>query len=392
MKDPENRDLIAQIKEVLHAYEEPYMEGAWEQFSGEKKSRSARYWRWAAAAALVLISGAVWMMYNPVAPRTDNTVVVKSRPKVTSPTNPGEIDRPEPTSPAASVQDYRKKSISKRPEPGTIKLPVESSTVLAMITETPVDLTQARVKASAPSLPPVEEQRPVKPAHADGDKFMNFLIEEGNVKEATAKTKSRSRWDFGVELLPTVSDAALNLGAGVTTAYKLSEHFSLGSGISFVELQAGKALTPGVSLLSTKQLQSVDANFRAIDIPLNIVYNVNKNFYTSVGVSYFNVIEESRQNTFVSERQISAVSTDPVTGISANTRTFVSETTQEPGGEPLLSNKSYLGFFNFSIGRKQEVFKKYSVFVEPFIKVPVGKLSQQEIKLMNGGMKFKVAF
>ena len=391
MKDPENKDLITQIKEVLHAYEEPYMEGAWEQFSGKKKSRFGGYWPWAAAAALVLISGVIWMTYNPVAPGLHNTVV-KSQPGTTSPIETAEPHRPENIAPAAPVQRYVKKMAGKRPEPGPVQITEDSGTALAMLTDISVDLAQARVKPSTPSLAPIEEAKAERPRDPAADKFMNFLIEQGNIKEATAKTKSASRWDFGVELLPTVSDAALNLGAGVTTAYKLSEHFSLGSGISFVELQAGKALTPGVSLLSTRQLQSVDANFRAIDIPLNIVYNVNKNFYTSVGVSYFNVIEESRKNTFVSERQISAVSTDPVTGLMANTRTFVSEKFQEPGGEPLLSNKSYLGFFNFSIGRKQEIFKKYNVFVEPFIKVPVGKLSQQEIKLMNGGMKFKVAF
>jgi hypothetical protein len=390
MKDPENRDLIAQIKEVLHAYEEPYMEGAWEQFSGKKKARSGVYWRWAAVAALVLISGAIWMMYNPVAPPVESSVV-KSRPQTTSPIEPAEAG-PATNGVTDPVQPDAKRSPSKRVRSTVPQSPVVQNTALAQLNEAPVRLAQMQAKTSMPALPSVAENKADKPVAAPSDKFMDYLVEQGKIKEAVVKTKSRSRWDFGVELLPTVSDAALNLGAGVTTAYKLSEHFSVGSGISFVELQAGKALTPGVSLLSTKQLQSVDANFRAIDIPLNIVYNVNKNFYTSVGVSYFNVIEESRKNTFVSERQISALSTDPVTGITANTRTFVSETTQEPGGEPLLSNKSYLGFFNFSIGRKQEVLKKYNVFIEPFIKVPVGKLSQQEIKLMNGGMKFKVAF
>jgi len=388
MKDPENKDLIAQIKEVLHAYEEPYMEGAWEQFSGKKKLRSGVYWRWAAAAVLILISGVVWMTYNSEQPSINNTVV-KTKPQTSLPIKPEEVGVLKDTSPAAPMRPFTKNSKIKTRQRPIIERPEEQSTALAMISEAKIEMAQIQTK---PSLPVLAERKAAKQEMAASDKFMDFLIEQRNLKEATAKIKSGSRWDFGVEFLPTVSDATLNLGAGVTTAFKLSEHFSLGSGISFVELQGGKALTPGVSLLSTKQLQSVDANFRAIDIPLNIVYNVNKNIYTSVGVSYFNVIQESRKNTFVSERQVSEASTDPVTGITANTRTFVSETTQEPGGEPLLSNKSYLGFFNFSIGRKQEVLKKYNVFIEPFIKVPVGKLSQQEIKLMNGGMKFKVAF
>jgi hypothetical protein len=231
---------------------------------------------------------------------------------------------------------------------------------------------------------------PVKP----GTTFMDFLVEEqaANKNQAVAKVKGGSKWDFGVEILPTVSNSAVNVGAGLMTEYKLSEHFSVGSGISLVQLQAGRALTPGVSMLSSRQLQSVDANFRGIDVPLNLVYNINKNLYTSVGVSYFNVIQEDSRNTFVSEREVASMATDPVTGITANVRSFVSETMEEPNSETMLSDKSYLGFFNFSIGRKQEILKKYNIFIEPFIKLPVGKLSRQDLQLTNGGMKFKVAF
>jgi hypothetical protein len=401
MKDPENKDLIRQMKDVLQEYEEPYMEGAWEQFSAKEKGRNMPYWPWAAAAALFLIVGSLWLLTNnqqseplqqKIALRRSSVLPEEKKPLKTGPKGQTELSNVK-----QSTKNIEKEqaTVNSGPE-------AESGRFPAIDVQEPMIAESSLTAQASLSNPAIAsaEVRPIEKRQAEAatDKFMNFLIDQGKAvekgkkSEATAKLKSASKWGFGVEILPTVSEAALNVGAGLTTQYRLSDHFSLGSGISYVELQAGKALTPGVSLLSTRQLQSVDANFRAIDIPLNLVYNINKNLYTAVGVSYFNVLKEDRQNTFVSERQVSAFSTDPVTGIAANTRTFVSETTQEPADETLLNGKSYLGFFNFSVGRKQELFKKYNIFIEPFIKVPVGKLSQQELKMMNGGMKFRLAF
>ena len=188
-------------------------------------------------------------------------------------------------------------------------------------------------------------------------------------------------------MLPTVTSAAVNVGAGVLTAYKLSDHFSLGTGVAYTGLGSAVAHKPGISALNSKQLQSVNASYRAIDIPLNLVYNVNKKLYTSVGVSYINVVEEKATNTFVSEQRyysFDAAASSYSAGLST-------QTTQESSQTQTLKGMGSLGFFNFSVGRKQEVYK-YHISIEPFIKVPVGKLSQQDLKLTNGGMKFKLEF
>jgi hypothetical protein len=395
MKDPENKDLIRQMKQVLHQYEEPYIEGAWEKFSQGQKSTRLPYWRWSAVAALIFLVGSIWLISSNQTSTKTSLRIVQRKPSVLPPAN----QSPERKTATLDNLTHSEKQVriakhvnSQIPR-GVVSTPELQRSIIALnntnsvssFSNVPRQIVEAEI---------IKE----KTGTVGADKTMDFLLDQaklhdqGKMKEATTKLKSESRWDFGVEVLPTMSDAAFSVGAGLTSQYKLTEHFSVGSGISYVGIQAGKSVSAGVSLLSSKQLQSVDANIRGIDIPLNVVYNINKKLYTAVGVSYFNVIKEDRKNTFVSERQVSASSTDPVTGLAATTRTFVSEVTQEPAAETLLNGKSYLGFFNFSIGRKQEVFKKYNIFIEPFIKVPVGKLSQQELKLMNGGMKFRVAF
>jgi hypothetical protein len=396
MEDLHDKDLIARMKAVLHDYEEPYADGSWEEFLGSKKPVPFVNWKWLSVAAMILVAGSVWLFY-PGDQRADMTTVAMRKPAKQAPVP---LEQPSETAggePSLDKQLQTVKEVRGRNQPAS-KLYIEqkdaSKTLLPEFSPEARTMTAQVEKISPPS-----KQMNVDTAKAavasPSSTFMDFLREEKaqNKKESVAKVSSgRSKWDFGVEVLPTVSNSALNVGAGLMTEYRLSEHFSVGSGISLVQLQAGKALTPGVSMLSSRQLQSVDANFRGIDIPLNLVYNINKNLYTSVGVSYFSVIQEDSKNTFVAEREVSSPATDPVTGLTANVRTFISETMQEPGSETMLNGKSYLGFFNFSIGRKQEVFKKYSIFIEPFIKVPVGKLSQQDLQLTNGGMKFKVAF
>ncbi len=397
MEDLHDKDLIARMKAVLHEHEEPYAEGAWEEFLGSKKSVPLVNWKWLSVAALILVAGSVWLFY-PADQNVKSTAAVAVRKSVKQ--APADVQQPAKT-PVEELQLDKQVQTAKRSERSSrsesTRYIAQNDAVKPSLPEFSREVETMTATAQVEKISPSSTKTNVdttKAAGAGPSTFLDFLREEKaqNKKEAVAKTSSRSKWDFGVEVLPTVSNSTVNVGAGLMTEYRLSEHFSVGSGISLVQLQAGKALTPGVSMLSSRQLQSVDANFRGIDIPLNLVYNINKNLYTSVGVSYFSVIQEDSKNTFVAEREVSNVATDPITGLTANVRTFVSETMQEPGSETMLNGKSYLGFFNFSIGRKQEVFKKYSIFIEPFLKVPVGKLSQQDLQLTNGGMKFKVAF
>jgi hypothetical protein len=392
MKDPQDTDLIKQVKKVLDEYEEPYLEGSWEHFSESQKSVSFFAWRWALAAAVVLIIGSIWIFSRDVSiDKTSSRIVRNHIPDLPSAKKlaPRPNDSGDPVLSAAAPRFATRLPVQEKP------IDPSDTIALSIATLGPIEGLSNRIAMVSPQLNAASKEG-MSSGNDNRDnstaRIMDFLTAQ-SAKNNSAKPKldRSSNWDFGVEILPTMSNAAVNVGAGLTAELRISKHFAVGSGISMVGLQAGKSLTPGVSLLSTKQLQAVDANLTGIDIPLNIVYKVNKNLYTSLGVSYFNVVQERRSNTYVSERQISEASMDAVTGLESNIRTFVSETTQEPATETILNGKSYLGFFNMSIGRKQQI-SKFNIYIEPFVKLPIGKLSQQELKLTNGGMKFRVSF
>jgi hypothetical protein len=235
-----------------------------------------------------------------------------------------------------------------------------------------------------------------------------FLLAESRTAAKKEKKKAAlSKWDFGLQVMPTATRTNMNLGAGLVTAYHISDKLSLSSGITLMQLGSGEnvpdagpvmaADAPAFSAGSktaqgSRQLLSIDANIKAIDIPLGIVYQLNKHYYTSTGVSYFNILSEKRNNKYAEITPVSRVSTDPATGTIQNYTALETQEVDEPTTEQPLRGNSYLGFFNFSIGRRQQLFKQYNIQIEPFIKVPIGKLSSQDLNLMNSGVKLQLSF
>ena len=241
---------------------------------------------------------------------------------------------------------------------------------------------------------------------------IDFLLAES--KQPVKKTKKKdteSKWDFGVEVAPAATRANVNVGGGLTTAYRLSDKFSLSTGISLLQLDADRKdpsagkygvmnspvpsydSSTGNNYLgdgSDRQLLGVNANIKAIDIPISVIYKFDQRYYTSIGVSYFNVIGEKRNNTFMQTSRINEDRVNPATG-QFYTK-LISTEVEEQGKETPLRGNSYLGFFNFSLGRRQNLFNKYNILIEPFIKVPIGKLSDEDLRLTNSGIKFQVSF
>ncbi|TDO22423.1 hypothetical protein [Pedobacter duraquae] len=450
MKDNHHKELITEIKEVLSVYEVPYEEGAWEAFIDRPKKKRMLLWPWISVAATLLVVFSFWFNMKQGTVTNHKDQIVHNRTEINK-SNDNEqkkssdgaglskginaqagagshlsgktddliIEAPLPQTLDTSIVKPNLNDASilaAKPELTKMPAVLASAMVLTIKAENPIRTattetallkmnsgmyTMVREKAASqtaklPALKKLTRDTAVKMPEPKTDSFMDLLMKEKQTQVAkttpkTPKKSLESKWDFGVEVLPTVTSSALNVGAGLLTAYKLSDHFSLGTGVAYTGLGSSVAHQPGISALDSKQLQSVSSTYRAIDIPINLVYNLNKKVYTSVGVSYINVVEERATNTFVSEQRSSYYSSSP-SGSSQTSIGFETQKTQESAQTQTLKGMGSLGFFNFSVGRKQEVFNKYHISIEPFIKVPVGKLSQQDLKLTNGGMKFKIEF
>ncbi len=402
MENPGKKEFIAEIAELFKEHEETYEVGQWEAFLAQKKDKNFFLLKSISIAAIfLLVVSLLPMQVNDllIKKRAASLVglgIVKNGHKKPSidhrSTGFIELDitavqvKPDASTPTSIVLFKKtghsfpltEKKFSQEPD-----VVIDSS--LAVIIQDKQKVTEK-----------IQELKNGRFGKIKTTDIMEFLNKESKENKVTS-TKKGSNWDFGVELLPTMTKSSLNLGAGLTTAYKISENFSISSGIAYIQLDAGQQFdqigsSVAVNSGSSKRLISTDANISAIDIPISLTYNLNSHLYTSIGVSYFNVLSEKRNNNYLTELPVSRTVADPATGLlSTNTALLVGEN-KEPAPELPLNGNSYLGFFNFSIGRKQQIFKTYHVILEPFIKIPVGKLSNEDLKLTNGGMKLKFSF
>jgi len=416
MEAPDKKELIDEIAALFKEHEEPYEAGSWEDFSkrSRKKGPIGVIWIGVAAALLVICSVLpfVWKK-NSV---EQATVAVKKEQNqlpagsVGGHAGVGAQDNHHvgPEKSKSDVQDGDQRASAnqallfehKGHQNEIINEKVSGEAIkpnTQMIAALGSDSSSKPFKKSDVASAGLNNQAHAAVEEPAKEKdFMEFLREESSKPVAkTAKAKTDSRWDFGVEVSPTLLQSRLNMGAGVTTEYKLSKSFSLSSGVAYVAMAAGKNLTPDFSQASTmsnKKLTSVNSDIRAIDIPISLTFNVNKQLYTSVGVSYFGVISEKRNNKYLTELEVSSTLQDVATGDIKSFQSVLREKNNEVVTETPLNGNSYLGFFNFSVGRKQEIFNRYNIVVEPFLKIPVGKLSNQDLKLTNGGVRLKLTF
>ncbi|WP_432712138.1 hypothetical protein [Pedobacter sp.] len=382
METPDKKELIEGISALLTAYEEPYKPGAWEEFSRQRKNKRNKQYAWiATAAALVLLFSAIPYFFNSqpplqytAAPKLQQLPKLKQRDEAIKIVEPEEIVSLVPV-----------KKMVKQAKSKISKLNLVNDSLSAVEQD-----IQATVKYK------VEEKNTTVPKNKTvpaEQSFMDYLNKETARQAKVEKKNTVSKWNFGVELMPTVLQRKVNVGAGLTTEFKLSKQFSISSGIAYVALDVSKNMeSQSVSLMSSKSLIGVEAAISGIDIPVSLTYNLNKKLYTSMGVSYFNIINEQRSNKYQTELQVTSSSRNVETGITETVQTILSEQSAEVSTETPLEGNSYLGFFNFSVGHKQEIFKNYHIVIEPFMKVPIGKLSNEDLKLGNGGVKLRFTF
>ena len=423
--EPAKKELIKEIKDLFEDYEEAYVPGEWEAFSKTKSKKRVLFPQWLKIAAVVFMIAAalpfavgeffkdkkagetagvkkstVYKAEDKTVPdsiKESATMGNKKSIEVASVTSAAIISKR--TSIPEGIMQNRTEKIEQFAADQSGIAVTSGSKAIDVITATSDNSTVVATEvATVPAniVPAKQEQS-----------TMDFLLAEAKSgRRADVKKKVKmDKWNFGVEVMPTVMKSNVNVGAGITTAYRLSESFSISSGISMVKLESG-AVLPQQSLNSqaapsnqvsfasqtSKTLVSVDANISAIDIPIAIVYNVSKSFYTSIGLSYFNILRDKRSNTYETTSSFFRMDTDPSTGFSETYQAVKSEAVAEPAVEAPMKGNSYLGFFNLSVGRDQRIFKHYHIMVEPFIKIPVGKLSSEDLNLMNSGVKFRVAF
>lgn len=420
IKLPED-ELITHIRESLMAHEEEYAPGAWEDFIEDKpKKRGLFFWLGglsSAAAVLLIGFGLFFVLNKKDLPK--NTEITGTKSNKNEPVLP---IRPEVI---PGVSSEQKQGVSKSDtenngisvnndisgdgevtESGKVATNLSANEPRSAIVS--LGLVQPDVNPGSKSEQVVPQEQVIVTVPA-GDKkqsFEDFLLGESKQNRIanTGKStdKKESKWEMGLVVAPSFGNSKkLNMGYGVSMGYALSDKVSISSGISYNEMGASRTIEspPNLAMMSvsvgvgvaneSKELKAVNAQLRGIDIPLELKYHLSKRVYANVGVSAFAVIDQKQQNTFI-ESKVAPQAYDGDSGVAK--AMVLNRTVSEEAPKEEIKNAPYLGFYNFSVGYKQKISKGKAFSVEPFIKLPMKELKQENLYLIGTGVKLKFDF
>jgi|GEM_PF-485550 len=454
MKEKENKELIAHMVDVLREHSAPYKEGAWEGFVKKQPfakhaGKTAMWYYLSGAAALIALGIALFLNQTSVqeAASVNPKMAIEQSPTEKKDVSheqdhPGvssdhfNLAQKEQTQKSRAEQHLAFRTVSSKgkedvtPQIDVVKVAQSSVGIenqYAATKERTADAWQPKQDAATDAHGIDAQQEAPETKHSTEDAFMRMLKEDQSaiaaneagkqVGNSTNLVAQNRKWNIGVVLAPSLTEERLNMGGGVSVAYRISKKLSVGSGVSLVDLglrqtSPSSSTTSGGALMSaspvvtslnskspmlsakaaeTKELTAVNTQLLALDIPLDIKYQVTKQFYVSAGVSLFTVLNEDRTNHYLTTTPTSRTlqNTD---GFAFTQPEFQVEHVSEEAPDAPYQGHSYSGFLNFSVGRTMPILKKVGLSVEPFVKIPIGSLSNQDMNLRYGGLRVITSF
>ena len=394
--DSDEKKLIDEIRDGLHNFEIPYEEGNWENFQksyveklneGKQKRRRAPLipWKYISAAA-VLIGVMIYLPWHRSGKEDVRLDRIAEHGKIST----------KDKGPSLATQDE------------------SDTTVVSSRDDHPIAQTVNRAFITNHGL---DDNTAIR-LNSDNTRSVNGALEEGSISPSlvsptTAEEKNAStgwkeapiasvdqpeppkaasdRWKFGTEVNLSLTTDKPNIGVGILTEFEVSERIKLSTGLTYSRISALHDTDPVQLSYDTKMIGG-ESMIKAIDIPLNVIYEPIDGWYASVGVSALAVLDEDKIYRMESEVLRENVVTDPTSGASESVFQVIKNEYSEKSMDTDFEGRSNLRYLNLSIGRKQRFNKHTDMLFEPFIKIPIGGLQRGNVNLLNGGIKVKVLF
>lgn len=432
--------------DTLRDHSAPYKDGAWERFaaSQHKGKKISPIWYWSSAAAMMLL-GVALFINNYLFEKREALTKRNTYTHVEPENKKGYLEQ-DPSVREHLDDDRGRLKDNQQPKSTLALKPLrkyedQKTIVFEKATTVYPDSNKGHQVAVASAIEASKMERDgteVSAGNIDNknqglaerdrkvskEEALIRMLNEGNTDAASSAQNALQqrpvmaarKWNVGVILSPSLSDERVNMGGGVSVAYQLSKKVSIGSGVSLVDLgfrqsspnipgnggrmmdaaPVSTALTNespmyNAKTLETKELTSINTNLLALDIPIDIKYQVSKQFYASAGISFFAVLNEDRTNNFLT-RAPTDRTLQSADGFAFSQPEFQIKSVSEKASETPYQGNGYSGFLNFSVGRKMPLSNKIGIAVEPFIKIPVGSLSNQDMNLRYGGLRIITSF
>ncbi|MFO7891737.1 MAG: outer membrane beta-barrel protein [bacterium] len=133
--------------------------------------------------------------------------------------------------------------------------------------------------------------------------------------------------------------------------------------------------------------KKMDVQLLALDIPINLKYDLMENsrgsLFVSAGISSVVYFEENYKSAYYAETFLA---------IDENPERAVTVYKEEEKSVKAFNRIDAAKIINFSMGVNYRLRNGMDIQIEPFIKYPVSPLTSENIKLGSGGIQFRVYF
>lgn len=455
MEKKEKKELIEHIADTLKEQSLPYNEGAWERFAQTRLGHKRPVVSWAyvaGAAAIVLLGLGLFLRYDDAA---EGGQIVQHRDSIGTtgglPVEQGETrlvdvqdvdsdkngapeelrrhaSAPEKVRglPIAPFKEQQKRDLlaladrqipNTREENSGLTPDVRAGAPLGHEAEGAVKDKLGEERQALAAKAARQDETTENLAARNDEKDIMQLFEQDKDKELELKggkdkQPSTRKWGFGVAVAPLMTAESVNVGGGFMLAYQLTDKLSVGSGLSLVDLNVAtdrvnpnaqfvmdaaysstNGTTPmnSISVAGSRELSSVSANVLGLDIPLDLKYELTKSFYIGAGVSLFTALNETRMNNYTTRLDNSLMVGNQ--GFASNRAPeIMAVRSSEHTSEAPIKNGGYSTFLNLSVGQKVPLSSYMGLSVEPFYKLPMGNIANQDMNFNYGGIRIIASF
>jgi hypothetical protein len=396
------------FREVLESPDLKYNKQDWKglekMLPQKSKKRGLSWWFPAsAAAALVLLFTSLWLLNKPLT-NTENTVKAKQETQGTDLDDsnlPHETNIARQESPKTQFEDQENSAPVSEESDGSGRLLGHSRDHLSEIPfqkgTNPVN-DFAVLEESTFNLPFIPSRALKGVQYAD-----SLLSNAGQLSSVTVNPPTRpesieekpmvseksekGRFSLGLSFSPDINsvsqitEGSFGSSFGLSASYRISARLSLNTAVAYSK-KVYSALpneykAPWATSSTAKYAESIDADCRVLDIPLNLKYSFlespKRTLFASAGVSSYFMLKE--KYTLILDKN--------------------------PGGYPAYSNPSYayknknqhlLNVLNLSVGIAKPISKQTSLVIEPYARFPLTGVGQGKVNLKSVGLSLQLQY
>jgi len=446
MDEQLDNDLKNRIREVFEHYDEPSADKGWQQlrkkFPEPRKNRRLILWYWTGVAAMLFLFLGIgfWINNERMKPGKitykkpgnqlhKDLIADKEQPDSIRKTNTrgGNISSKITANPLFAVSPPSAKAAEEKlKNPGRrttgIKSPLfmpDTGTNKSFFAKNATNTDSTRIAVNKIPAQKPSVNLPAKTFTGNKDevitkpraKSINTMFADDPGIKTKADTEKIKKIRFSIYEATYFnyakgSDNNVNVGIGFTTDIKISKNLKLVTGLAVAQnslnfngnlANISQNNFPAAALANTStylaagpsyyglngfspatSVKDYSASLVGLDIPVNLKYEFNpqkNNFYFSAGFSSGTFINETYNLQY---------------NYVASSAQFSQQTQSES------TNKSFSSFYfaktlNLTFGAGLP-FGKNRVFIEPFLKYPIGGLGYQDIRFGAGGINLKFNF